>query len=218
MCGHHHLVSIAHDLWISGALCATTLVVPWCCALAAECPSALAQPRASTGVWNTTTPWKARTSCTTADSVTREVASQTPMYVSAIPHIHCFPILISCDLPQIQERNTGWPRKPDVLFRCDPAVIVVSLNWHLRATSFGKAVYQHLAMKYKDHEDRVRFYSNLFSRYTNRYHVGRYCLLRSSSTDRSIPLRKTPSPSAAWWPDRQRKGRTQAELLSPSQT
>lgn len=57
---------------------------------------------------------------------------------------------------QLRERNEDWPEKPHVLFRCDPAVIVVSLNWHEKKTEVGESIYHHLAMKYTDHEEHVR--------------------------------------------------------------
>jgi hypothetical protein len=57
--------------------------------------------------------------------------------------------------PQLKEYNEGWPKKRQILFRYDPAVVVVSLNWHERATVFAQTVYGHLTTKYTDHEDRV---------------------------------------------------------------
>ena len=87
----------------------------------------------------------------------RQVNGRTFTYVStSFPDV---PLLDTYYIPwQVDEHNKSWPGKRNVLFRSDPAVVVVSLNWHLRATAFGKTVYQHLAMKYKDHEQRVCVY------------------------------------------------------------
>ena len=42
------------------------------------------------------------------------------------------------------------------MFRYDPAVVVVSLNWHEKRSDVGEQIHTEIAAKYVDHEERVR--------------------------------------------------------------
>ena len=74
---------------------------------------------------------------------------------------------VAYHIRQLKERNEDWPDKQDVLFRCDPGVIVVSMNWHEKQMEIGESIHHHMAMKYTDHEDRVRIYQSNYPSLTS---------------------------------------------------
>lgn len=46
------------------------------------------------------------------------------------------------------------------MFRYDPAVLIVSLNWQMSDVTFGRGLQHQMAIKYKGHEDLVSLHSN----------------------------------------------------------
>lgn len=67
-----------------------------------------------------------------------------------------FYVVFTIGVSQVDERHVDWPKKDAVMFRNDPAVVVVSLNWWEKASDIGADIHRQIATKYVDHEDRVR--------------------------------------------------------------
>lgn len=59
-------------------------------------------------------------------------------------------------LVQVDVLNEQGPQeKGNVMFQYDPAIVVVSLNWHKKRSNIGEDIHRELMTKYVDHEERV---------------------------------------------------------------
>ena len=82
-----------------------------------------------------------------------KVRIPTPSFTIVAQLASCTFIKTGLQLLVLNEQ--GPQEKGNVMFRYDPAIVVVSLNWHEKRSNISEDIHRKLMTKYVDHEERV---------------------------------------------------------------